>query len=340
MKIRSFLLLLITAIVWGFGFVAQSSGSETLGAFTFTCIRSLLGAVVLIPFIMIRRKQLSRRAQTEGRAVEYSSGQEYDNSADRETRNDTGDIEDMRITAAGSGKRLLLAGICCGTVLAIAQNLQQIGIHYTTVGKAGFITAMYIVLVPILGIFLKKRIGVFVWIGVFFAVAGLYLLNMTGSGGGLLGFSIGTSEIAVLLCALFFAIQIILVDHFLPTVDEVELAALQFLICGMVSGIAMLAVEHPSLSQILQAWLPILYAGAFSTGVGYTLQIIGQKGLSPTVSSLVMSLESVFAVLGGFLILHERLTAVELIGCGLMMIAIVLAQLPQPSLQKRRHDRP
>ena len=299
MKVRSFILLLITAIVWGFGFVAQSSGSETIGAFTFTCIRSLLGAAVLVPFILIREK--SRKKQTQEQKP--------------------------------SLKRLVFASVCCGTVLAIAQNLQQIGIHYTTVGKAGFITAMYIVLVPILGVFLKKRIGLFVWIGVLFAVAGLYLLNMTGAGEGLAAFSIGTGEIAVLLCALFFAIQIILVDHFLPTVDEVKLAALQFLTCGVVSGSAMFVVEHPSLTQILQAWLPILYAGVCSTGIGYTLQIIGQKGLPPTVSSLVMSMESVFAVVGGFLLLHERLTVVELIGCGLMMIAIVLAQLPQKSQQ-------
>ncbi len=296
MKVRSFILLLITAIVWGFGFVAQSSGSETIGAFTFTCIRSLLGAVVLVPFILVREKNRKKQTQEQKPSI----------------------------------KRLVFASVCCGTVLAIAQNLQQIGIHYTTVGKAGFITAMYIVLVPILGVFLKKKIGLFVWIGVFFAVAGLYLLNMTGAGEGLAGFSIGTGEIAVLLCALFFAIQIILVDHFLPTVDEVKLAALQFLTCGIVSGIAMFVVERPGLAQILQAWLPILYAGVCSTGIGYTLQIIGQKGLSPTVSSLVMSMESVFAVVGGFLLLHERLTVVELIGCSLMMIAIVLAQLPQP----------
>lgn len=298
MKVRSFILLLITAIVWGFGFVAQSSGSETIGAFTFTCIRSLLGAAVLVPFIMIHKK----------------TNKEYK--------------QDCSI------KHLIFAGICCGTVLAIAQNLQQIGIHYTTVGKAGFITAMYIVLVPILGIFLKKKIGLFVWIGVFFAVAGLYLLNMTGSGEGLAGFSVGTGEIAVLLCALFFAIQIILVDHFLPTVDEVKLATLQFLTCGIVSGIAMFIIERPTIGQILEAWLPILYAGICSTGIGYTLQIIGQKGLSPTVSSLVMSMESVFAVVGGFLLLHERLTVIELIGCGLMMIAIVFAQLPQKSNNK------
>ena len=296
MKVRSFILLLITAIVWGFGFVAQSSGSETIGAFTFTCIRSLLGAVVLVPFILVREKNRKKQTQEQKPSI----------------------------------KRLVFASVCCGTVLAIAQNLQQIGIHYTTVGKAGFITAMYIVLVPILGVFLKKKIGLFVWIGVFFAVAGLYLLNMTGAGEGLAAFSIGTGEIAVLLCALFFAIQIILVDHFLPTVDEVKLAALQFLTCGIVSGIAMFVVERPGLAQILQAWLPILYAGVCSTGIGYTLQIIGQKGLSPTVSSLVMSMESVFAVVGGFLLLHERLTVVELIGCSLMMIAIVLAQLPQP----------
>lgn len=300
MKVRSFILLLITAIVWGFGFVAQSSGSETIGAFTFTCIRSLLGAVVLVPFILVREK--NRKKQTQ----------------------------EQKQKQKPSLKRLVFASVCCGTVLAIAQNLQQIGIHYTTVGKAGFITAMYIVLVPILGVFLKKRIGLFVWIGVLFAVAGLYLLNMTGAGEGLAAFSIGTGEIAVLLCALFFAIQIILVDHFLPTVDEVKLAALQFLTCGIVSGIAMFVVERPGLAQILQAWLPILYAGVCSTGIGYTLQIIGQKGLSPTVSSLVMSMESVFAVVGGFLLLHERLTVVELIGCSLMMIAIVLAQLPQP----------
>lgn len=330
MKVRSFILLLITAIVWGFGFVAQSSGSETIGAFTFTCIRSLLGAAVLVPFILVREKSRRRQTQKPSTLSDKRSGN---------TLNDTYKEQDGNEKAVTEYKQdcsirhLVFASVCCGTVLAIAQNLQQVGIHYTTVGKAGFITAMYIVMVPILGVFLKKKIGFFVWIGVLFAVAGLYLLNMTGAGEGLAGFSIGTGEIAVLLCALFFAIQIILVDHFLPTVDEVKLAALQFLTCGIVSGIALFVVERPSLAQILQAWLPILYAGVCSTGIGYTLQIIGQKGLSPTVSSLVMSMESVFAVVGGFLLLHERLTLVELIGCGLMMIAIVLAQLPQKSQQ-------
>ncbi len=310
MKIRSFILLLITAAVWGFGFVAQSEGMEYVGPFTFTCIRSILGGLVLIPVLLIRENlQKKKCSRFKHNQINISESRQY-----------------------GMSKLVLISGVCSGILLAIAQNLQQIGVCYTSVGKAGFITAMYIILVPILGLFFRKRTSPFVWFGVAFAVIGLYLLNMTGNGEGLRGFQFGKGEIAVLLCALFFALQILVIDYFSSKVDVVKMACIQFFVCGIVSGILMIPLEHPQIPYILNAGLPILYAGIGSTGIGYTLQILGQKDLNPTVASLVMSLESVFAVVGGFLILHEYLSVVELIGCGCMMAAIILAQLPETKM--------
>lgn len=330
MKIKSVILLLITAIVWGLGFVAQSEGMEYVGTFTFTCVRSLIGGCVLIPIVLIRkRKESEAKEQIEG----YKK-KEYEAKVNRKKENEQKVNEKRKNEKNAYGQKdiklIFVAGVSSGVLLAIAQNLQQIGITKTTVGKAGFITAMYIVLVPIFGLFLKKKTSMFVWIGVVFATLGLYLLNMTSTGEGVQEWSIGFGEIMVLLCAVFFALQILVIDHFLPKVDDVTMACIQFFVCGILSGIVMIVFEQPQLGLIKQAWLPILYAGIGSTGIGYTLQIVGQKGLNPTVASLIMSLESVFAVLGGFVILHERLTLIELIGCACMMAAIIFAQLPQP----------
>ena len=227
-------------------------------------------------------------------------------------------------SGASYGSHALLAGgICCGLALFVASNLQQIGIQYTTVGKAGFITALYIVLVPVFGIFLKKRAGIRVWVSVALAVAGLYLLCITDR------LALGKGDILVLLCAVVFAVHILVVDHFSAKTDGVRMSCIQFLVCGLLSGVCMLLTEHPEMRLILQAWQPILYAGVFSCGVGYTLQIIGQKGTDPTVASLILSLESVVSVLAGWLLLGQRLSVRELGGCALMFAAILLAQLPE-----------
>ena len=287
-------MLLLTALIWGVAFVAQSVGMDYVGPFTFTASRSLIGAVVLLPVIWFRtRKETAVRT------------------------------EQKRPEVYKHKKRILLVGgIVCGVFLCIATNLQQIGLQYSTVGKSGFVTAMYIVLVPILGIFLHKGIDIRKVISVVLAVCGLYLLCMTGG-----NFSIGKGDIFTILCALAFSLQILSVDHFAPKVDCVKLASLQFLVCGICSCVPMLLFEHPHFAQLAAAWMPILYAGILSNGVAYTLQIVAQKGLNPTVASLIMSLESVISVLAGWIILHQTLTKRELVGCVFMFAAIIIVQL-------------
>ena len=289
--LRQSLLLLLTATIWGVAFVAQSVGMDYVGPFTFSAVRALIGAVVLIPCIVLLKKVNREENRTEGKA------------ADR--------------------KVLVTGGIACGVLLCVACNLQQFGIMYTSVGKAGFITAMYIVLVPVLGIFLKKKVGAKIWCGVLIAVVGLYLLCMAGS-----GFSIQKGDFLLMLCAVVFSLHILVIDYFSPKTDGVKLSCIQFLTCGILSGICMFLFEKPQLSNILAAWMPILYAGVLSCGVAYTLQIIGQKGLNPTVASLILSMESVISVIAGWLILGQKLSSRELLGCVLMFAAIILVQLP------------
>lgn len=295
-SIRNPLLLLLTAVIWGVAFVAQSVSTNYIGAFTFNFARCLLGALVLIPCIYFLdwMKRKDGVVQAEKTAEEKKQ--------ERRT--------------------LLIGGTCCGTALFVAGNLQQFGIKYTTVGKAGFITALYIVLVPIFGIFLKKTVGLRVWISVALAVVGLYLLCITD------GFSIGTGDLLVVLCAFAFSVHILIIDYFSPKTDGVRMSCVQFLVCSVLSGIGMLLTERPDFGAILQAWVPIVYAGVMSCGVAYTLQIVGQKGTDPTIASLILSLESVVSVLAGWLLLGQKLSAKELVGCVLMFGAIILAQLP------------
>lgn len=293
-QLRHSLLLLLTALIWGVAFVAQSVGMDYVGPFTFTASRSLIGAVVLLPVIWFRTRK-ETAVGTEQKRPEVDKHKK---------------------------KNLLVGGIVCGVFLCIATNLQQIGLQYSTVGKSGFVTAMYIVLVPILGIFLHKGIDIRKVISVILAVCGLYLLCMTDG-----TFSIGKGDIFTILCALAFSLQILSVDHFAPKVDCVKLASLQFLVCGICSCVPMLLFEHPHFAQLAAAWMPILYAGVLSNGVAYTLQIVAQKGLNPTVASLIMSLESVISVLAGWIILHQTLTKRELIGCVFMFAAIIIVQL-------------
>lgn len=289
---KSPLLLLLTAVIWGVAFVAQSVGMEYVGGFTFNCVRNLIGSAVLVPCIFL----LDRYA-------------------------DKGQTQEAKPQA--DHKVLLTGGLCCGIALFVATNLQQFGMKYTAVGKAGFITAMYIVIVPLFGILLKKKIGLQIWISVLLAVAGLYLLCITE------GFTIGSGDLLVLLCAVCFSVHILIIDYFSPKTDGVKMSCIQFFVCGILSGIGMLLFEKPELGAILQAWQPILYAGALSCGVAYTLQIVGQKDMDPTVASLILSLESVISVLAGWLILGQKLSVRELCGCAVMFAAIILAQLPE-----------
>ena len=314
-------LLFLTAVVWGVAFVAQSVGMDYVGPFTFNCIRCLIGAVVLVPCIWFLDGWKQR---PDGASCgREAAGAQDSASCSRRSAGAQG--------GASDGSHALLAGgICCGLALFVASNLQQIGIQYTTVGKAGFITALYIVMVPVFGIFLKKRAGIRVWVSVALAVAGLYLLCITDR------LALGKGDILVLLCAVVFAVHILVVDHFSAKTDGVRMSCIQFLVCGLLSGVCMLITEHPEMRLILQAWQPILYAGVFSCGVGYTLQIVGQKGTDPTVASLILSLESVVSVLAGWLLLGQRLSVRELGGCALMFAAILLAQMPE-RLQSYHH---
>lgn len=287
-QMRNSLLLLLTAAIWGVAFVAQSVGMDYVGPFTFNGVRSLIGGIVLLPLVLDARRK------------EPASG-----------------------AGAPDKKTLLLGGVLCGAVLFAASSLQQIGIQYTTVGKAGFITACYIVIVPLLGLFFGKRCGLLTWLAVALALLGLYLLCITET------LSVGKGDLLMLGCALLFSVHILVIDFFSPRVDGVAMSCIQFFVCALLSAVPMLAVERPQLSAILAAWAPVLYAGVFSCGVAYTLQIVGQKGMNPTVASLILSLESCISVLAGWLILGQRLSGREILGCLVMFGAIVLAQLPQ-----------
>lgn len=295
LQLRNSLLLLLTAAIWGVAFVAQSVGMDYIGPFTFNMIRSTIGGIVLIPCIFLldkiapnEKKELTKEEKKKGK------------------------------------KTLQIGGICCGILLALASNFQQIGIKYTTVGRAGFITACYIIIVPLIGmIFFHKKSRSTIWLAVVLALVGLYLLCITEE------FAIGYGDLLVLVCSFLFSMHILVIDHFSPLVDGVKMSCIQFFVCGIVSGIPAILTETIVWDNILQAWMPILYAGVMSCGVAYTLQIVGQKNMNPTVASLILSLESCIAVLAGWVILGESLTSREIWGCILMFAAIVLAQLPK-----------
>ena len=300
--LKNSLILLLTATIWGIAFVAQSEGGDAVGAFTFNSTRSLIGSLVLIPVIFLLNKITPKDNKSE-------SGISSGNSS-------SGNIFSRNRT-------LILGGISCGICFFLASNFQQLGIMYTSVGKAGFITACYIVIVPILGLFMKKKCGPFIWAAVAMALVGLYLLCITD------GFSIGKGDILVLICAVLFSLHILIIDYFSPKVDGVKMSCIQFFVCGVLSAIPALIFEHPQLSAFHGAWGAILYAGVMSCGVAYTLQIVGQKNMDPTVASLILSLESCISVLAGWIILGQKLSMREIIGCVVMFAAIVLAQLPQ-----------
>lgn len=314
-QIRNSLLLLLTATIWGTAFVAQSVGMDYVEPFTFTFARSIIGGIVLIPCIWFL-KWLKGRENKAGAPCDVA--QSCSISGD-----ETGAKRPLVTKVEWIG------GICCGLALCAASNFQQIGISYTTVGKAGFITALYVVIVPIMGLFFKKRVSFVVWICVVLSVIGLYLLCMTEG-----SLTLAYGDLLVLICAILFSIHIMVIDYFSPKGDGVVMSCIQFFVCGIVSGVIMLFAETPSIENIMAAAMPILYAGVLSSGVAYTLQIVGQKDMNPTVASLILCLESVVSALAGWLILHEALTARELLGCVLMFVAIVLAQVPMPVKMK------
>jgi len=302
-QIRNSLLLLLTATIWGTAFVAQSVGMDYVGPFTFTCVRSIIGGIVLIPCIGLLRKFREKEAA----------------------------IDTARPIVT---KTEWIGGICCGIALCAASNFQQIGIVHTTVGKAGFITALYVVIVPIMGLFFRKKVSMIVWVCVMLSVIGLYLLCMTEG-----SFTLAYGDLLVLVCAVLFSIHIMIIDYFSPRGDGVVISCIQFFVCGLLSGSVMLFVEKSEMSNIMAAKMPILYAGVLSSGVAYTLQIVGQKDMNPTVASLILCLESVVSALAGWLILKEALSSRELFGCVLMFAAIVLAQIPIPESKEEYHEK-
>lgn len=289
-QIKSSLILLLTATIWGVAFVAQSVGMEYIGPFTFNAIRCVLGGMVLIPVILVLKKK-------------------------KETGAENQEKEDKKTLWAG--------GIACGVILCIASNLQQFGIMEASVGKSGFFTALYIVMIPVIGIFIGKRPEIKLWFCVALAVVGMYLLCMKDG-----SFTIERADIMLLLCALAFSFHILVVDYFSPKVDGVKMSCIQFFVCGVLSAVGMLFTETPDISNIQAAWLPLLYAGLLSCGVGYTLQIVGQKGINPVIASLIMSLESVISALAGWVILGQVLSPKEILGCILMFVAIIITQIP------------
>lgn len=303
-QLLSSALLLTAAIIWGFAFVAQEEIADTVPPFTMNAVRSLIAAVVLIPVAAVMR-----RIQGKGLLEQ--------NSADR--------------------KRLVKASVICGVMLCISVNLQQFGIALYPEGApasahSGFLTALYIIFVPLFGLFIGKRPGLFVLIAVVLATAGLYFLCLYGGFGALY-----TGDIVVLICGMSFAVQILCVDHYIADVDGVKLSSLQFLVTGILSTILMLIFEKPEITAILAAWRPILYLALMSSCVGYTLQILGQKyASSPTLASILMSMESVFALIGGAIFLHAIPSANEWLGCAMMLVAIIIAQLPKDIFKYKR----
>lgn len=289
-QIRGSISLTICTVIWGSSFVAQSVGMDHVGPFTFQAVRCFLAVIGLLAVILV-----ADRFKNDGKSF----------------------------ASRWMDKKLWKAGILCGLPLFVACNLQQLGIVDTDSGKAAFLTAMYIVIVPIIGIFLKKKPSKMIPVSVLLGVAGLYCLSCVGVT------SISTADLLLLGCALAFAVQITVVDIFVNSVDALRLSLIQALVCSVLSGIIMLFTEEVTWKSVADCWLPLSYSGFLSMGAAYSLQIIGQKDLEPTAASLIMSLESVFAVIFGCLLLQETLTVWEIAGCVLVFAAVILSQLPE-----------
>ena len=299
-KLYGNIVLLITAILWGSTFIAQEVAMDSIGSFAFQAARSFVGCIFLTPVIMI----LDARKK---KSPDYKPP----------TRDDK--------------KTFMHAALICGILLCIASNLQQLGIEKgTSGGKAGFITAFYMLLVPIFSLIMGKKISPLVFPCVVLALGGLYMLCMKGESGVSLG------DLLVLACSVFFAVRIMATSRYATRVDNIRLARAQFLICGVVSLILAIIFESFDAKALLEALPAILYAGIFSSGIAYTLEIVGQKYTDPTVASMLMSLESVFAVLTGMIVLHDMPSASEWIGSAMMLISVIIVQLPIDKLFKKK----
>lgn len=299
-KMLGNLLLFITAFIWGTAFVFQRVGMDSIEPITFGAARTALAAVAVgfVAFIMDMGERKKPQTRTPREQADYK-------------------------------KNTIIGGICCGIFLMAASSFQQMGIVYTTAGKAGFITAMYMILVPIINfVIFKKRNSWLVWLAVLVGVAGMYLLCVKE------GFSLTKGDTLVCICALFFSMHILCCDHFVQKGNAIKISAIQFATVAVLSAIVAFITEEPTVAKLQEALVPILYCGIMSAGVGYTLQIVAQKFTDPTIASLLMSLESVFAVIAGALLLHEEMSSRELMGCIIMFIAIVMVQIPLPEKKK------
>lgn len=298
-QVRQVVFPILAAFIWGTAFVAQDLCADSIGTFTFNATRYFIAVLALLVVIAV---------------------------SDKAKKNKPTPTADEKKTA---NKQLWLGGLCCGVALAIASNFQQAGlVAGTDAGKAGFITALYVVLVPVFGLFFKRKVSLPVWIAVVCSVVALYLLCIKGD------FSLAAGDLLILVCAVCFAVHILVIDHFTAYCDGVKLSCLQFLFAGIISAVCMFLFETVDFAAIWSCILPLLYVGIFSCGVGYTLQILAQKDSNPTVVTILLSLESVFAVIAGAIILHQQMTAREYIGCVVMFVAVILAQIQFPEKKK------
>ena len=298
--IRQIVFPLLAAFIWGTAFVFQSEGAQYVGPFTFNAARCALATLFLALLLLVRDVWKKRTPCKEK------------NPPKRDL------------------KALLIGGVLCGVVLSVAANLQQLGLGQTSPGKAAFITALYVVLVPLFGLFFGRRVRFVTWIGIVLAVIGLYFLCITGE------MSIERSDFFVFLCALCFACHILIIDRVSPRVDGVELSCVQFLVVSVVSSVGMLLTETVTWQAIGACIWPLVYVGVFSGGIAYTLQILAQKNSNPTVVTLLLCLESVFAVLAAGVMTGSWLTGREWLGSGLLLIAVILPQLPERMFTKRK----
>lgn len=298
-QMRQVVFPILAAFIWGTAFVAQDMCADSIGAFAFNASRYFIAVLALLVVIVISDK----------------------------LKKDKPVLSPAEKKAAN--RQLWLGGLCCGAALAMASNFQQAGmVAGTDSGKAGFITALYVVLVPVFGLFFKRKVSLPVWIAVALSVLALYLLCIKGS------FSLSPGDLLILICAVCFAVHILVIDHFTAYCDGVKLSCLQFLFAGVISTVCMFLFEEVDFTAIWSCILPLLYVGIFSCGVGYTLQILAQKGSNPTVVTILLSLESVFAVIAGAIILKQQMSVREYIGCAVMFAAVLLAQIDFPVKQK------
>ncbi len=292
-QLKSNLLILLAAFIWGTAFLAQKDGGQ-IGTFTFNGVRFLIGGTFLLPVIYV---------------------------LDRLRKRSTAKATDVDM---GWNRTVFIGGMCCGVILFIASSLQQYGVMYTSIGKTGFITALYTVIVPVLSIVLGKAVHLKTWIAVAIGMAGLYLISMYGE-----DLSIAYGDRFIIGCAFGFAIQIMMIDHFSPQVDPVKLSAVEFLTLGIISIPFMFIFESPNIPDIVSVLPSLLYAGILSSGVAYTLQVVGQRYAEPTQAAIIMCMESVFSLLSGMIVLGERMAVNEYIGAALIFTAVVMSQLPE-----------